>query len=287
MITNLGIITEEEFGKIAEENQRRRERERNRLEKEVGQKLTESQINALFRYEKEIAVCRGCQGKCRKEKKDYMQPTIRKEQGELWIATAECHYSRQNRLQREFKLAQIPPLYADKTFDDYRQDAVNEKAVRIARWYATEQPPKSLYLYGGCGAGKTYLAALTAKEFVVEGKQVIFGDVPTLLDEIKRTFDGNGNSQEIIDRYCSCDLLVLDDFGAGLINEWRVGVLYRIINSRYVERKSLIVTSNFDFKGLQKRMADKDEFSTERIISRLEEICIKGFLGTEDRRKKS
>ena len=49
----------------------------------------------------------------------------------------------------------------------------------------------------------------------------------------------------------------------------------------------LVITSNFDLDGLQRRLSGKDSFAAVRITSRLEEMCIQAFLGTNGRRRKS
>ena len=162
--------------------------------------------------------------------------------------------------------------------------ADNSEAVKIAKWFVADKPAKSLYLYGKCGTGKTFLASIIALGFISDGNRVIFGDVPTLLGELKRQFDG-GDALSILDTYTACDLLVLDDLGAGLLSEWGVGIVYQIINARCNTSKRLVVTSNFDYKGLETRLRTKDAYSAERIISRFNGMCVPAFLGLTDRRK--
>ena len=200
---------------------------------------------------------------------------------------APCKFGEQLNLINATSRAKIPAKYAGKTFSDYKRTEDNAEAVQIALWYVAEMPRRSLYLYGECGTGKTFLASLIAQAFSEKFKRVIFGDVPSLLDEIKRTFNGNGSTQEIIDRYCESDLLVLDDLGAGQITGWNVGQLYQIVNRRYSTNSPIIVTSNFDYQDLETRLASEDKFSAKRIVSRLSEMCEVAYLGTNDRRRKS
>lgn len=140
----------------------------------------------------------------------------------------------------------------------------------------------SLYLYGGTGTGKTFLASLVAKEFWE--KSCVFRDVPSLLAELKGTFGKNDLTQKFMARCEKTRLLILDDLGAGLITEWSVGILYEIINTRYNANRSVVVTGNYDFDGLERRLSVADKFSGSRIISRLKEMCSTAYLGEEDRR---
>lgn len=208
--------------------------------------------------------------------------------GILYTSYAECQYGLQRRMKAKCRLASLPTKYADKTFKDYDVTDDNRTAVKMARWYVTKMPPRSLYFYGECGTGKTFLAALIAQEFLHNFKTVIFGDVPELLEEIKRTFDKeNTSAADVVARYCECDLLILDDMGTGKITDWALTQLYRIINARYSTNKPMIVTSNFDLEGLNKRLASADSFSAKRIVSRLSEMCEEAYFGTNDRRQQS
>ena len=115
---------------------------------------------------------------------------------------------------------------------------------------------------------------------------VVFGDVPLLLSELKRTFNNAALSTEsLLDRYCQSRLLVLDDIGAGQATEWNVGIVYQIINARYNSELPTIITSNYDLNNLGQRFASGDDYSAQRIVSRLSEMCVLGFLGTKDRRR--
>ena len=220
-------------------------------------------------------MCDGCTGECRKEANRYMRPKV---QSDGTITLAACEHGGQRR---------IP--YAGKTFGDYEETGDNATARKIAKWFTAEDTTKSLYLFGETGTGKTFLASLIARNF----DDVIFGDIPSLLDEIKQTFNGKGSSTEVVGRYSRCEMLVLDDLGAGQVTDWSVSILYQIINNRYVENRRMIVTSNFDLEGLRDRLSVKDKagkivdsFTAKRITSRLNGMCVKAFLGMRDRRNR-
>lgn len=247
-------------------------------------------IRLIDAAENELAECEECTGEpCRKRIQQYWLPVIKPDgNGSWYIPRALCKFGEMRRLKRGCELCKIPAAYAGKTFADYSETADNRRALKIAKWFIAEKPNKGVYLYGGCGTGKTFLASLIAKDFLLDFGEVVFGDVPSLLEEIKRTFnDATKDGGAILDRYCNCDLLVLDDLGAGQVTEWNVGVLYQIINNRYNANKPLIITSNFDLDGLEEKFGKADALSAKRIISRLSEMCYQGFLGTLDRRRKS
>lgn len=244
------------------------------------------QVSEITRAEKEAAQCEGCRGEpCNKTRGcQYMFPIIRNIEGKLSIANARCKWGEMLALKSGCKRSRIPFKYAEKTFGDYEETADNREALKMARWYVCAKPAQGLYLYGGAGTGKTFLASLIAKEFILDLKSVIFGDYPSLLGDLKATFE-KGGTEDLLARYTDCDLLVLDDIGTEQVTDWSVGILYRVINDRYNGGKPVIVTSNYDLNGLGKRLTTKgDDFTGKRIISRLKEMCYQAFLGTKDRR---
>lgn len=215
-----------------------------------------------------------------------MFPIIKKtDGGGLWIPHAFCKYGEMRELRRQCGKSFVPLKYAKKTFDDYESTPDNAKAIRGARWFVSEKPERGLYLFGGYGTGKTFLASIIAREYILDLKSVIFGDVPSLMQNIKSTFDGKGDAQDVLDRYSDCDLLVLDDLGAGQITEWTVAQLYQIVNARYNAGLPIVVTSNHDLDELRERLGAKDDSTAARITSRLSEMCIRVFLGENDRRR--
>lgn len=276
---------------ILARNKAHREAIKPRLLEQYGfSELTDGQIIELERAEKELAECEGCTGTCLKKRAQYFQPVIgKKENGELWLAAARCKFGEIRAIRSQCGKSFIPLKYAQKKFADYEVTADNSNAVNGAKWFVREKPDRGLYLYGGYGTGKTFLASIIAREFVLDFKSVIFGDVPSLMQTIKATFDGKtqDNAQDVLERYSTCDLLVLDDLGAGQITPWNVAQLYQVINSRYNSGLPIVVTSNHSVKDLQNRLSIADDSTAARITSRLREMTHQLFLGVNDRRKLS
>lgn len=67
---------------------------------------------------------------------------------------------------------------------------------------------------------------------------------------------------------------MLDDFGKENMTEWKLGVIYDIINARYENLMPILVTTNYSDEELISRMAvNGDRKTSEAIISRLHESC--------------
>jgi DNA replication protein DnaC len=120
---------------------------------------------------------------------------------------------------------------------------------------------RGLWFDGPVGTGKTSLAVLVAKAAKDAGRSFAMYPVPMLLAEIKRTFDRDSgdNYLAFFRRLCSVDLLVLDDLGAEKQTEWVLEQLYSIVNERWQDRRSIVVTTN---------LPDPDPESAGRVLSR-------------------
>jgi DNA replication protein DnaC len=105
---------------------------------------------------------------------------------------------------------------------------------------------RGLWFDGPVGTGKTSLAILVAKAAKDSGRSYAVYPVPRLLAEIKRTFDRDASDSYLgfFRRLCTVDLLVLDDLGAEKQTEWVLEQLYSLVNERWQDRRSIVVTTN-------------------------------------------
>ena len=231
------------------------------------------------RVAEEAALCKKCKGECLKEQDRWRIPEIEFEYEQEIVSYYTCKYGLQRKMQREledkFRSARIPLRYLGKTIDDYNVDKSNRVAVEFAKNALIA--PFGAYFFGECGTGKTFLAAVIAQEFMRAGKSVLFAKVPSLLDDIKATFNGNGTELDLLDELRAANLVVLDDFGMEKSTQWGGATLCKILDMRYDNPTArTIITSNMSPEDLAKHLnnaSDGKNLNGSRIFDRLREIC--------------
>lgn len=110
--------------------------------------------------------------------------------------------------------------------------------------------------------GKTHLSLSIAKEVIRKGYNVLYTPAQTLLETLERERFRRGEESYSLNFVLDCDLLILDDLGAEFSTNFSVSVIYNIINSRLVEGKPTIISSNLTAKELEARYSP-------RVVSRI------------------
>ena len=117
------------------------------------------------------------------------------------------------------------------------------------------------------GSGKTRMAASIANELMEKhDTQVKFSTSMRILTEIRRSYDpGTAMTEsQLLSALSTTEVLVIDDFGTERVTDWVKDKFYEIINSRYVDKKVTIFTSNEPIEDLK---------YDDRITNRIKEMC--------------
>lgn len=140
-----------------------------------------------------------------------------------------------------------------------------EKVLEAAHKYAQNftLDSKNLMFVGGTGLGKTHLSLAIANVVINKGYYVCYGTSQNICDDLQSEQFGRGEDNQYTKKQVlECDLLVLDDLGTEIDNQYSIATLYNIINSRILSKKPTIISTNFKFSALESRY---DKRITSRI----------------------
>lgn len=140
-----------------------------------------------------------------------------------------------------------------------------------------------LALFGGTGLGKTHLSSAVARVVIEKGYDVLYTSSVGMLSDFERQRFGNASgvgNQTDTARYYDCDLLIIDDLGTEVGNQFTTSVLYDVINTRLNRRKAAIISTNLDPDEFRKRYWDR---ITSRVFG---EYSILQFMGKDIRAQK-
>ena len=193
-----------------------------------------------------------------------------------------------------FESSGISKLLETQTFDNFSLDYYADKPevyrtmsgiFEFVKSYAEKFDPEksdNLFLMGGTGLGKTHLSSAVARRIIERGFDVFYVTAINMVSDFEAEQFGNhrGVRGEFTDKYFECDLLIVDDLGTELTNQFTVSCLYNVLNMRINRHLPTLISTNL----MQNELMQK---YSERITSRiLGEFRILPFLGTDIRLQK-
>lgn len=150
----------------------------------------------------------------------------------------------------------------------------------ICREYAANFSSGSMNLLfqGGTGLGKTFLSACIARVVADRGFSVCYDTASSALDAFEaKKFSRDADACAKVERMLDCDLMILDDLGTEMPTAMSVSALYTLINTRLVNGKKTIISTNCTDAELIRRY-------TPQICSRIDgEFTKLPFVGKDIR----
>ena len=205
----------------------------------------------------------GCLCECQSEEK--------RKQVEL-----ENKMKRMQRLDKLKDASLLGAMYKEASFSKLDMNRPDDFVAAVERcknycrqWTEVYKQGLGIYLYGDVGVGKSLLTACIGNYLLNHFVPVLFTNFNEISKQIRKCYSTNSPESVFIDRLCSVDLLIIDDIGTEILvkedgtKNWLQEKMYDIVNSRYINRKPTIFSSNESLTelvqkcGLMKKTVDR------------------------------
>jgi DNA replication protein DnaC len=214
-----------------------------------------------------------------------------------------CDCFLQTQAKHFLAASEIPARYSNCEFSNYEtgaNDGLAAARIKIEAWAAQYPVDRSgLLLIGPSGVGKTHLSVAAVKKLTQKGVHCIFCDYRELLKKIQNSYNPSVQTTELdlLRPIFEAEVVLLDDLGAVKPSEWVWDTVSLVLNARYNEKLTTLITSNFQDSASASaektdgpRRASREETLGDRIgermRSRLFEMCRLVLVNGKDYRQK-
>ena len=215
--------------------------------------------------------------------KDYLKPAYDcpdcKDTG--YIDGIKCHCFKQTMIDLLYEQSNIREMLQSENFDALSYEFYEGEHLSLFKNAVTtcenfiknfNSDYHNLFFYGTVGTGKSFLSNCVAKELIESGHSVIYFSSSALFDLLSGYSFDFKNREDRMEQHndiYQCDLLIIDDLGTELTNQFVATQLFSLLNGRHMGKKATIISTNLSLEGVRNRYSD-------RIFSRITshyEIC--------------
>lgn len=182
------------------------------------------------------------------------------------LIEGESHQRMDRATQRRIAAARFPVLKTLEGFDWSWPKKINRLEVQDLFRLRFVQKHENVMFLGGCGMGKSHLAAALGHEACLKGFRVLFISAAELINTLLAAQTEHRLKGEL-KKVLRPELLILDELGYIPIDKHGADLLFQVISQRY-ERGSIILTSNKAYKDWA-GIFNNDNTVTSAILDRL------------------
>ncbi|MBQ7500379.1 MAG: ATP-binding protein [Clostridia bacterium] len=171
--------------------------------------------------------------------------------------------------------------YDGKAYDNIR--SIYDYCRDYAGDFSLDRKMDNLILIGDTGLGKTHISTAIAKVVIEKGFDVLYRTAIDMFsdfenDRFNRRYNDTDEPQS--DKYFTAELLIIDDLGTELTNQFTVSTLYNLINKRVIAGRPMIINTNLNVQKLKEKYENR---VTSRILGEFKPLM---FIGKDVRAQK-
>ena len=202
-----------------------------------------------------------------------------------------CSCLREALIKESIAASGIGRLINEQSFDNfdvewYRRNPDNYDRMRAnlaaAKNYVKSFKNKrgNLLLIGTTGTGKTHISTAIARDLIHQGYDVLYDSAENVFSDFEqdRFRSGYGPYEPKAEKYLRADLLIIDDLGTELTNQFTLSCLYNLLNTRHNRGLATVISTNLTPDQLEMRYEDR---ISSRLIGRDTQILV--FVGDDHR----
>ena len=115
---------------------------------------------------------------------------------------------------------------------------------------------ENLFLTGAPGLGKTFLSAAIARVVSEKGYSVVYDSAVNVFSRFEADkFSRDAEAAADVNRYLTCDLMILDDLGSEMNSPMVQASLYQLVNTRLLNQRKTVISSNLSLNDISARYA--------------------------------
>lgn len=206
-----------------------------------------------------------------------------------------CVCMRKKLVEAGFESSGMRDLIRNQSFDNFsldyyrsspeeykRMSAIYKILLQYAESFDVTRSG-NIAMFGGTGLGKTHLSSAIAGRIIEGGHDVYYIGAQGMISDFEYNRFGNSSMGMVdgdVDRYTECDLLIIDDLGTEVTNQFTTSCLYNVINTRLNKKKPTLISTNLTQEEFRRRYWDR---ITSRVFG---EYLILPFVGVDVRSQK-
>ena len=209
-----------------------------------------------------------------------------------FVDTKMCDCMRRALIEAGYESSGLGALIRSQSFENFSLEyyrnggkpEMMQTALTGLRRFAEEfdqNTYRNYLLIGGTGLGKTHLSTAVAKTVIERGFDVLYVTAVGMFRDFEaKQFDKGVGLRNDPERYAEVELLIIDDLGTEVTNQFTLSCLYDLINTRINTRRCTFINTNLAFRELEARY---NERITSRLLGEYHPVL---FSGTDIRRQR-